>query len=76
MVHPVVRTHPETNERLIYVNAAFTDHIVDMEPEESAACWISFINRLEREVQCRLAGSRGRWRFGTIALANRGVGLS
>ena len=35
MVHPVVRTHPETNERLIYVNAAFTDHIVDMEPEES-----------------------------------------
>ena len=63
MVHPVVRTHPETNERLIYVNAAFTDHIVDMEPEESAA----LLDKLYKtawnpEVQCRFS-----WRQGSMA---------
>ena len=39
---PVVRTHPETNE-LIYVNAAFTDHIVDMEAEEALNYLTGFI---------------------------------
>ena len=35
--HPVVRTHPETKERLIYVNDGFTSHIKDMDAQESAA---------------------------------------
>ena len=64
MVHPVVRTHPETNERLIYVNAAFTDHIVDMEPEESAA----LLDKLYKtawnpEVQCRFSWQPGSMAF-------------
>ncbi|MGB0478183.1 MAG: TauD/TfdA dioxygenase family protein, partial [Parvibaculales bacterium] len=64
MVHPVVRTHPETNERLIYVNAAFTDHIVDMEPEESA----DLLDKLYKtawnpEVQCRFSWQPGSMAF-------------
>ncbi len=34
-IHPVVIRHPETGQKLLYVNAAFTTHFVGWTPEES-----------------------------------------
>ena len=63
MEHPVVRTHPETGKRLIYVNTAFTDHIKGMDRDESDGLLKFLYSRAAiPEYQCRF-----RWAPGSIA---------
>lgn len=61
--HPVVRTHPETGRKAIYVNAAFTLHIVGMEKDESDALLKHlYAQAAIPEYQCRF-----RWTPNAIA---------
>lgn len=61
--HPVVRTHPETGRKCIYVNAAFTLHIVGMEKAESDALLAHlYAQAAIPEYQCRF-----RWTPNAIA---------
>ena len=61
--HPVVRTHPETGERLIYVNIAFTDYIKDMDRDESDKLLkYLYAQAAVPEYQCRF-----RWASGSLA---------
>ncbi len=61
--HPVVRTHPETGRKGIYVNIAFTQHIAGMDKAESDALLAHlYAQAAVPEYQCRF-----RWRKNSIA---------
>lgn len=61
--HPVVRTHPETERKTLYVNEIFTSHVVGLEPGESDAV-LDLLCRQARvpEYQCRF-----RWSADSVA---------
>lgn len=48
-VHPVVRTHPVTRRKALYVNRLMTQEIVDMDPEESDALLEVLYRQIERD---------------------------
>lgn len=61
--HPVIRTHPETGERAVYVNNGFTSHIEGLSKDENA--WLLdhlYKTAWDVEIQCRF-----RWQAGSIA---------
>jgi len=61
--HPVIRTHPETGRRCIYVNAAFTQYIVGWDKADSDAMLKHlYAQAAIPEYQCRF-----RWEPGSIA---------
>ena len=68
--HPVVRTHPETGKKALYVSRPFTTHIEDLEPEESA----SLLRRLYHRSEIPEHQVRFRWKENSVAFwDNRAV---
>ena len=63
VIHPVIRTHPETGERVVYVNNGFTSHIEGLSKDESR--WLLdhlYKTAWDVEIQCRF-----RWQAGSVA---------
>ena len=63
-IHPVVRLHPETQRRALYINQHFTRRIVELSPEESEAVLkylIGWISHPKFSV-------RYRWQPGTVCM--------
>jgi taurine dioxygenase len=62
--HPVIRTHPETGRKALYVNVAHTLRFVDMTEDESRPLLrYLFEHSVRPEFTCRF-----RWRVGSVAL--------
>ncbi|MFI4933553.1 MAG: TauD/TfdA dioxygenase family protein [Caulobacterales bacterium] len=61
--HPIVRTHPETGRKALYVNTAFTTHIVGMEAAESKA----LLRRLYAQASIPEHQCRFKWRPNSLA---------
>jgi len=62
--HPVVRTHPETGRKALYVNVGHTVRFKDMTEEESAPLLnYLFHHQIRPEFTCRFS-----WQVGSMAL--------
>ena len=62
--HPVVRTHPDTGRRLLYVNPASTAYIQDVPAHESTAMLTLLYEQARSpEIQCRV-----RWHEGDVVV--------
>ena len=59
-VHPVIRTHPETGRKAIFVNPTFTSHIVGVPPAEGEAILeFLYAHSVQSEFLCRRRWSEG-----------------
>ena len=62
-IHPVVRVHPDTGERVVYVNPSFTREIVDLAPRESR----HLLDLLFEEIGRPEYTVRFKWAPGSVA---------
>ena len=61
--HPVIRTHPVTGRKLLFVNRGFTTRIVQLKRHESAAILEMLYRHIETpELHCRF-----KWETNSIA---------
>ena len=64
IVHPVVRVHPVTGRKALFVNPVYTQYFHEMSPEESGPLLqFVFEHATKAEFTCRL-----RWAPGTLAI--------
>jgi taurine dioxygenase len=61
--HPVVRVHPRTGEKALFVNPVFTDNIVDLSPQEGR--WI--LEYLFAQISRPEYTVRFHWEPGSVA---------
>ena len=62
--HPVVRTHPETGEKTLFVNEAHTTHFEGQSEQQSSALLNCLYQHARKpEFQCRIT-----WHIGMVAL--------
>ncbi|HET6335431.1 MAG TPA: TauD/TfdA family dioxygenase [Polyangiales bacterium] len=62
-IHPVVRVHPETGERALFVSPGFTSHILDLSQSESERILELFFEQITKPAYT----VRFRWNPGDIA---------
>ena len=69
-VHPLIRTHPETGRKAIYIHPGKTERIEGMEAAESRA----FVDRLMARIIRPEISYRHQWRLGDLVIwDNRAV---
>ena len=61
--HPLVRVHPETGERALYLNPVFTSRILDVDPRESEVLLELFFAEISKPEHL----VRFRWAPGSVA---------
>lgn len=62
--HPVIRTHPETGKKALFVNSTFTTHIEGLPLDESAA----ILKFLYEKVKTPEFQVRFKWEKGSVAI--------
>ncbi|MCJ1377941.1 hypothetical protein MMC17_001037 [Xylographa soralifera] len=68
--HPIVRTHPVTGEKALYVNAQYTRHIVGYKKEESDALLKFLYDHIAFGADFQL---RVKWEKGTVVVFDNRV---